>query len=122
MTSDLHRIIQQGPISDGDCQSYIYQTLCALKAIHSVNVMHSDIKPANLLVNIERCHLRICDFGLSQCSRLELTTYVTTRWYRAPEVMLTSGIYDTAIDMWSTGCVLAEMLISKPIFTGKNCK
>ncbi|CAK5282825.1 unnamed protein product [Mycena citricolor] len=106
METDLHRVIRTQELSDDHCQYFIYQTLRALKALHSADVLHRDLKPSNLLLNAN-CDLKLCDFGLA-------------RWYRAPEVMLTFKEYTRAIDMWSVGCVLAEMLSGKPLFPGRD--
>ncbi|KAI5478903.1 hypothetical protein MNV49_004537 [Pseudohyphozyma bogoriensis] len=107
MEADLHAIIRSGqPLSDAHFQSFIYQTLCGLKYIHSANVLHRDIKPGNLLVNAD-CELKICDFGLARAMVAEgqgeeskdggfMTEYVATRWYRAPEIMLSFANYTTA--------------------------
>ncbi|GJN90918.1 hypothetical protein Rhopal_003932-T1 [Rhodotorula paludigena] len=132
MEADLHAIIRSGqPLSDAHFQSFIYQTLCGLKYIHSAHVLHRDLKPGNLLVNAD-CELKICDFGLArgfdqaaqdgQQSNQQgfMTEYVATRWYRAPEIMLSFANYTTAIDIWSVGCVLAELLGGRPIFKGKD--
>lgn len=98
-----------------------------LKYIHSAGIIHRDIKPENLLVNAN-CDLKICDFGLSTVRTGELnkdfmlTNYVVTRWYRAPEVLLKYGNkdYNTKIDMWSVGCILAEMFTKKCTFAEKT--
>jgi len=134
MEADLHAIIRSGqPLSDAHFQSFLYQTLCGLKYIHSANVLHRDLKPGNLLVNAD-CELKICDFGLARGyvpSGVEarasaaggqgfMTEYVATRWYRAPEIMLSFANYTTAIDVWSIGCILAELLGGKPIFKGRD--
>jgi mitogen-activated protein kinase 7 len=95
------------PLTDAHFQSFIYQTLCGLKYIHSANVLHRDIKPGNLLVNAD-CELKICDFGLargytpgggaskSAGNQGFMTEYVATRWYRAPEIMLSFANYVSA--------------------------
>jgi len=122
MDTDLHQIIRSPqPLSDEHTQYFIYQLLCALKYIHSASVMHRDLKPGNLLVN-RNCDLKVCDFGLARFSddpNDAMTEYVVTRWYRAPELILTKD-YNFSIDMWSTGCILAELLGRKPIFQGKD--
>lgn len=127
MECDLHQIIKSGqPLTDAHYQSFIYQILCGLKYIHSADVLHRDLKPGNLLVNAD-CELKICDFGLARGFSLDaeknagyLTEYVATRWYRAPEIMLSFHSYSKAIDIWSVGCILAELLGGKPIFKGKD--
>uniref|UniRef100_A0A7S3JQJ3 Protein kinase domain-containing protein n=1 Tax=Aureoumbra lagunensis TaxID=44058 RepID=A0A7S3JQJ3_9STRA len=97
-----------------------------MKYMHSANVIHRDIKPSNLLLNAN-CDLKVCDFGLARgldpdnCEKQgELTEYVVTRWYRAPEIMLACQEYSKAIDVWSTGCILAELLERKAVFPGDD--
>ncbi|KAK9457453.1 kinase-like domain-containing protein [Dipodascopsis uninucleata] len=127
MECDMHQIIRsQQPLTDSHYQSFIYQILCGLKYIHSANVLHRDLKPGNLLVNAD-CELKICDFGLARGFSVDpaenagfLTEYVATRWYRAPEIMLSFQSYSTAIDVWSVGCILAELLGGKPFFKGND--
>lgn len=126
METDMHRVIRTQELSDDHCQYFIYQTLRALKAMHSANVLHRDLKPSNLLLNAN-CDLKVCDFGLARSAASQednsgfMTEYVATRWYRAPEIMLTFKEYTKAIDVWSVGCILAEMLSGKPLFPGKDC-
>jgi mitogen-activated protein kinase 1/3 len=121
MESDMRRVIPD--ITSEHCQYFMYQILRALKAIHSADVIHRDLKPSNLLLNADN-DLKICDFGLSRSTtsgeNLALTEYVVTRWYRAPEIMLQPTEYAKPIDIWSTGCILGEMLGGKPLFPGKN--
>ncbi|KAK9319134.1 kinase-like domain-containing protein [Lipomyces orientalis] len=127
MECDMHQIIRsQQPLTDSHYQSFIYQILCGLKYIHSANVLHRDLKPGNLLVNAD-CELKICDFGLARGFSADpaenagfLTEYVATRWYRAPEIMLSFQSYTKAIDVWSVGCILAELLGGKPFFKGHD--
>lgn len=91
-----------------------------MKYLHSANVLHRDLKPGNLLVNAN-CELKICDFGLARKGRDNgqfMTEYVVTRWYRAPELLLCCDNYGTSIDVWSVGCIFAEILGRKPIFPG----
>lgn len=103
--SNIIQKIRSGqPLTDAHFQSFLYQTLCGLKYIHSANVLHRDLKPGNLLVNAD-CELKICDFGLARgytpgggTSRAAgnqgfMTEYVATRWYRAPEIMLSFANY-----------------------------
>eukprot|EP00698_Gefionella_okellyi_P006885 TRINITY_DN1663_c0_g1_i2.p1 TRINITY_DN1663_c0_g1~~TRINITY_DN1663_c0_g1_i2.p1 ORF type:complete len:390 (+),score=74.59 TRINITY_DN1663_c0_g1_i2:132-1301(+) len=125
MDTDLSQIIASDqPLSDDHFQYFLYQTLRGLKYIHSGRIIHRDLKPSNLLLN-GNCDLKICDFGLSRVAMhddpdLDLTEYVATRWYRAPEVMLSWKEYDQAIDIWSVGCIFAELLGRKPLFPGKD--
>ncbi|KAH8104132.1 kinase-like protein [Cristinia sonorae] len=123
---DLHQIIKSGQkLTNEHVQYFVYQILRGLKFVHSASVVHRDLKPGNLLVNAD-CELKICDFGLSRgfSSSPEapsvMTEYVATRWYRAPEIMLAYRGYNTAIDMWSVGCIIAELLQGKPLFKGKD--
>ncbi|CAO3616563.1 unnamed protein product [Mucor hiemalis] len=125
METDMHRVIRTQDLSDDHCQYFTYQTLRALKAMHSANVLHRDLKPSNLLLNAN-CNLKICDLGLARSANSAdensgfMTEYVATRWYRAPEIMLTFKEYTKAIDVWSVGCILAEMLSGKPLFPGRD--
>lgn len=124
METDLHKIIySKNELTDEHIQYFVYQILKGLKYIHSAKVIHRDLKPSNLLLN-GNCDLKICDFGLargiSTDSDYELTEYVVTRWYRAPEVMVSVQEYDHKIDIWSTGCILAELHGRKPLFPGDD--
>ena len=90
--------------------------------MHSANVIHRDLKPSNLLLN-KNCDLKICDLGLARGSENEeefKTEYVVTRWYRAPEVILNASEYTKAVDIYSVGCILAELLGRTPLFPGED--
>jgi mitogen-activated protein kinase 1/3 len=121
MESDLDRIItSRQALTNQHHQYFLYQILRGLKYIHSAHVLHRDLKPSNLLVN-GNCDLAICDFGLARGVDDEagkLTEYVVTRWYRAPELLCEARDYGPPIDVWSVGCVFAEMLRRKPFFRG----
>ncbi|KAF8334250.1 kinase-like domain-containing protein [Cantharellus anzutake] len=127
METDMHRVIRTQDLSDDHAQYFVYQTLRALKAIHSADVIHRDLKPSNLLLN-SNCDLKVADFGLARSVKTAapggengfMTEYVATRWYRAPEIMLSFSNYSKAIDVWSVGCILAEMLNGKPLFPGRD--
>ncbi|KAJ5306999.1 hypothetical protein N7508_006014, partial [Penicillium antarcticum] len=119
--TDLHQLIQsaQKPLEGQFIQFFTYQMLRGLKYIHSAGVIHRDLKPSNLLVN-DNCDLKICDFGLAREQDHQMTGYVTTRYYRAPEIMLTWKKYNYAVDIWSVGCILAEMLLGRVLFPGND--
>ncbi|KAJ5771806.1 hypothetical protein N7520_002335 [Penicillium odoratum] len=119
--TDLHRLLRsrQKPLEGQFIQFFIYQILRGLKYLHSADVIHRDLKPANLLIN-DNCDLKICDLGLAREQDAKMTGYVTTRYYRAPEIMLTWQKYSYAVDIWSVGCILAEMILGKVLFPGKD--
>ncbi|KDP33076.1 hypothetical protein JCGZ_13613 [Jatropha curcas] len=127
MESDLHQVIKANDdLTREHYQFFLYQLLRALKYIHTANVYHRDLKPKNILANAN-CKLKICDFGLARVSFSDTPTtifwtdYVATRWYRAPELCGSFfSKYTPAIDIWSIGCIFAEVLTGKPLFPGKN--
>ena len=130
MDTDLHKVIySKQPLSDSHYQYFIYQLIAGVNYLHSANVIHRDLKPQNILVNKD-CQIKICDFGLGRGLPEEgegtddgsgnLTEYVTTRWYRAPEVILCPSQYSKAMDIWSIGCIFAELMARCPIFRGEN--
>jgi len=124
MPTDLHQVIKsKQKLSTEHLQYFSYQILRGLKYIHSANVMHRDLKPSNILVS-GNCDVKICDFGLARgkikTEEQDLTEYVVTRWYRAPELILMCQEYSEAIDIWSVGCMLAELILRRPLFPGKN--
>ncbi|XVF53800.1 hypothetical protein PTKIN_Ptkin05aG0127900 [Pterospermum kingtungense] len=127
MESDLHQVIKANDdLTPEHYQFFLYQLLRGLKYTHSANVFHRDLKPKNILANAD-CKLKICDFGLARVSfndapsAIFWTDYVATRWYRAPELCGSFfSKYTPAIDIWSIGCIFAEMLTGKPLFPGKN--
>ena len=125
MDTDLHAVIRANILEDIHKQYIIYQNLKCLKYMHSANLLHRDLKPSNLLLNSE-CHVKVADFGLARSldkrpdQQPLFTDYVATRWYRAPEILLGSNNYTKGVDMWSLGCILAELLLGKPVFPGTS--
>lgn len=123
METDLKQVLRSGQeLTEGHIQFFIYQALRALHIIHSAGVIHRDITPANILVNTN-CDLRICDFGLAKEENDQgeyMTDYVTMRWYRAPELVMEDKNYSVQIDVWGIGCILGELLGSRPLFQGKD--
>ncbi|XP_059024731.1 mitogen-activated protein kinase 15 isoform X2 [Mustela lutreola] len=128
MDTDLNAVICKGRLLKDTHKRYIiYQLLRATKFIHSGHVIHRDQKPSNVLLD-SSCLVKLCDFGLARSlgdlpegpEGQALTDYVATRWYRAPEVLLSSSWYTPGVDMWSLGCILGEMLRGRPLFPGTS--
>jgi len=139
METDLHRVIySRQELTDEHIQYFVYQILRGVLYMHSANVVHRDLKPSNILAN-KNCDLKVCDLGLGrggikpdeeddeqerETQQLNndqpLTEYVITRWYRAPEVILCPSEYSKAVDIWSIGCIFAELLGRQPLFPGKK--
>ncbi|XP_068572818.1 mitogen-activated protein kinase 12b isoform X2 [Cebidichthys violaceus] len=119
MGTDLGKLMKLERLSEDRVQFLIYQMLRGLKYIHSAGIIHRDLKPGNLAINPD-CELKILDFGLARQADAEMTGYVVTRWYRAPEVILNWMHYTQTVDIWSAGCIMAEMLLGKPLFKGSD--
>ncbi|XP_068827291.1 mitogen-activated protein kinase 12 isoform X3 [Capricornis sumatraensis] len=119
MGTDLGKLMKHEKLSEDRVQFLVYQTLKGLKYIHAAGVIHRDLKPSNLAVN-EDCELKILDFGLARQADSEMTGYVVTRWYRAPEVILNWMRYTQTVDIWSVGCIMAEMITGKTLFKGND--
>ncbi|XP_019082950.1 PREDICTED: mitogen-activated protein kinase 10-like [Camelina sativa] len=122
MEHDLFGVLtSEQELTKDHCMFFMYQILRGLKYIHSANVLHRDLKPSNLLLTTQ-CDLKICDFGLARSTpeSHEMTEYVVTRWYRAPELLLGTSDYTAAIDVWSVGCIFMEMMNRKTLFPGKD--
>uniref|UniRef100_A0A672F9I8 mitogen-activated protein kinase n=1 Tax=Salarias fasciatus TaxID=181472 RepID=A0A672F9I8_SALFA len=119
MGTDLGRLMKLQRLTEDRVQFLVYQMLRGLKYIHSAGIIHRDLKPGNLAVNPD-CELKILDFGLARQADAEMTGYVVTRWYRAPEVILNWMHYSQTVDIWSAGCIMAEMLLGKPLFKGND--
>ena len=102
---------------------YIFQLCQAIHWCHGHDVIHRDIKPENLLINIRTKALKLCDFGFARLvthATTELTDYVATRWYRAPELLLGSTSYTFGVDIWAIGCIVGEITDGQPVFPGES--
>lgn len=127
METDLHAVIRASILEEIHKQYIMYQIFRSLKFMHSASLLHRDIKPSNVLLNSE-CQVKMADFGLARSlaqlgaeeGNPVLTDYVATRWYRAPEILLSSTRYTYGVDMWACGCILGELLNGKPIFPGTS--
>ncbi|KAI9321693.1 cyclin-dependent protein kinase phoss [Dichotomocladium elegans] len=101
-------------------KSFMYQLLKGIAYCHENRVLHRDLKPQNLLIS-KRHELKLGDFGLARAFGIPVNTFsneVVTLWYRAPDVLLGSRMYSTSIDIWSAGCIMAEMYTGRPLFPG----
>ncbi|KJH44311.1 kinase domain protein [Dictyocaulus viviparus] len=124
MQSDLHKIIvSPQPLTIDHVKVFVYQILRGLKYLHSANILHRDIKPGNLLVN-SNCILKICDFGLARIwdsrERQNMTHEVVTQYYRSPELLMGARRYTGAVDIWSVGCIFAELLARRILFQAQG--
>ena len=103
-------------------KSYMYQMLQGIAFCHAHRVLHRDLKPQNLLID-RNGMLKLADFGLARAFGIPVRTYtheVVTLWYRAPEILLGSKHYSTPVDLWSVGCIFAEMVMQRPLFPGDS--
>jgi cyclin-dependent kinase-like len=104
-----------------EVKKILYQLLLSLNHCHSLSIIHRDIKPENLLLSSKGI-LKLCDFGFARTLKpnQKLTDYVSTRWYRAPELLVGGKNYSYPVDIWPIGCLCAELITGKPLFPGTN--
>lgn len=122
MDTDLKRYMDAhgGALHLLTIKSFAYQMLRGIAYCHGNRILHRDLKPQNLLINRDG-GLRLADFGLARAFGIPVNTFsseVVTLWYRPPDVLLGSRSYNTSIDIWSAGCVIAEMFSGRPLFPG----
>eukprot|EP00941_MAST-03F_sp_MAST-3F-sp1_P001649 g1649.t1 len=124
LDQDLKKYLDQcdGGIDPNVMQSFMYQLIRGVGFCHHHRVLHRDLKPQNLLINREG-ELKLADFGLARAFGIPVRSYtheVVTLWYRAPDVLLGSRKYSTPVDVWSIGCIFAEMSNGRPLFPGTS--
>ncbi|ESN93518.1 hypothetical protein HELRODRAFT_157859 [Helobdella robusta] len=123
MDQDLRKLLDHYRLSIEQAKLVTYQILRALKYLHSGGIMHRDLKPSNIAVN-NNFEIKILDFGLSRQinmkENLDLTPYVVARSYRAPEILFNWMHYKPNVDVWSTGCILAELLTNQVLFKSED--
>jgi len=124
MDKDLKKYMDtrgdRGSLDPVTIKSFMYQLLLGIAFCHDNRVLHRDLKPQNLLIN-SKGQLKLADFGLARAFGIPVNTFsneVVTLWYRAPDVLLGSRTYNTSIDIWSAGCIMAEMYTGRPLFPG----
>ena len=126
LDQDLKKYLDvcEGGLEPKILKSFLFQLITGVAYCHHHRVLHRDLKPQNLLINREG-DLKLADFGLARAFGIPVRSYtheVVTLWYRAPDVLLGSRHYSTPVDMWSIGCIFAEMTCGKPLFTGTSDK
>ena len=125
MDKDLKKYMDSRGNSSGQLdprtiKSFMHQLLAGIAFCHENRVLHRELKPQNLLIN-NKMQLKLADFGLARAFGIPVNTFsneVVTLWYRAPDVLLGSRSYNTSIDIWSAGCIMAEMYTGRPLFPG----
>ncbi|XP_009400730.2 cyclin-dependent kinase F-4 [Musa acuminata AAA Group] len=122
MECNLYQLMKDRnkPFTEDEIRDWCFQIFRALAYMHHRGYFHRDLKPENLLVT--KNVLKIADFGLAReaLSKPPFTEYVSTRWYRAPEILLQSSVYDSAVDMWAMGAIMAELFTLRPLFPGSS--
>ncbi|KAL1922894.1 uncharacterized protein VTP21DRAFT_9270 [Calcarisporiella thermophila] len=124
LDSDLKKFLDAygGDIDVLTIKQLLYQLLKGIAFCHQHRVLHRDLKPQNLLIN-KKLELKLADFGLARAFGIPVRSYsheVVTLWYRAPDVLMGSRQYSTSIDIWSVGCIFAEMASGRPLFPGNS--
>uniref|UniRef100_A0A7S3M366 Cyclin-dependent kinase 2 homolog n=1 Tax=Spumella elongata TaxID=89044 RepID=A0A7S3M366_9STRA len=124
MDQDLKKLLDmcEAGLDAATTKSFLYQLLRGIAYCHQHRVLHRDLKPQNLLINRDGA-LKLADFGLARAFGIPVRSYtheVVTLWYRAPDVLMGSRKYSTPVDIWSVGCIFAEMVNGRPLFPGST--
>lgn len=124
LDQDLKKLLDmtENGLDPATTKSFLYQLLKGVEYCHVHRVLHRDLKPQNLLINREGA-LKLADFGLARAFGIPVRSYtheVVTLWYRAPDVLMGSRKYSTPVDIWSVGCIFAEMVNGRPLFPGNT--
>lgn len=124
LDQDLKKLLDKTPsgLPKNTVKSYLWQLLQGMSHCHAHRVLHRDLKPQNLLID-SKGFIKLADFGLARSIGLPIRTYtheVVTLWYRAPEILLGTKYYGPSVDVWSIGCIFAEMVTKKPLFSGDS--
>jgi len=106
-----------------EIKSFLFQLLNGIHKCHSQKMLHRDLKPQNLLITTDETQLKIADFGLARSYGIPVKNFaheVVTLWYRSPDILMGSTTYSTQVDIWSVGCIFAEMVNHAPLFPGQH--